>query len=171
MPNSYDPNILPLDLSDQRKSELDCFSNVTSCLIEEVLRAMDELCCYVRSGCAFENERKLTYALKNMLLTTLWEKRPDLFVGVWDHTSSLRSTRLRILTVFAIQVGEYKTTWHFPKEIVRSLIGQVPLSHDLIASGDWENIPSVKESFRYNHYEVELKRSFVAWFLLTFKKE
>ena len=51
--------------------------------------------------------------------------------------------------VFAIQANEYKTTWHFPKEVTRSILEHIPLCNDLIASGDWEEIPSIKESCRY----------------------
>ena len=74
MLNILDPNISPLELSDRRRDELEFLATSIEPIrvVSLAVNIMDDLCCYIRSGCASEEERSDTYTLKNILLQTLW---------------------------------------------------------------------------------------------------
>jgi len=164
--------------------------------IDEAIRIVDALCQFAKDKVCGPDERRQIFALKNMVMLLLWNRRRDIYKGMWKHTSQgtdlacwgcdgsgeapdslepcpkCHGTCVRkrveggsVFCVFALQGGNYSTTWHLPSSIVDRLLGNLFYGEDLVASHKWPAYDLRKTPVALTPEQYEHHRSYLAWFV------
>lgn len=55
--------------------------------IDQAMKTVDVLSQYAKDQSCSPDQRRQVFALKNMVMLLLWRQKPEMYVGMWKHTS------------------------------------------------------------------------------------